>query len=111
MNIKQVIHLRKPKHPTDCPKCDALDALDVEQTFYADRPSWEYFGNDGTMTYRPLGRYALIVWPKGWRKSRNYTELYPTFNIYPKLVAAFEFMDHSRYYEPGDDVQTKYRTK
>jgi len=106
-NVKQIIHLNKPTHPDDCPKCEALDALMDGQTFYADLPSYEYFGVDGEMAYRPLGRYALVVWPKGWGK--KYGGLYPRFNVYPKLVAAFEFMDHSRYYEPGNKVESKYR--
>jgi hypothetical protein len=75
--------------------------------FYADQPSWEYFNGDGVMIYRPLGRYALIIWPKGWRKRRNPNELYPAFNIYPKVTGAWEFMDHSNYYEPGNLIVTR----
>lgn len=105
ITINQQLH--RLTHKDVCDRCDKLDAATRDDVFYADYPSYEYFGNDGTMTYRPLGRYGLVIWPKGWRK--KYDGLYPTFNIYRKEIAAWEFMDHSNFYEPGNIIA--FRTK
>lgn len=92
-------------HSDKCP-CAIYYDEDLTDVFNADYSEYEYM-EDGVMTYRPLGRYGLIVWPKGWRKSRHPEQLYPLFNIYRKQRAALEFLDHSNYYKPGALIVTK----